>query len=70
MQLGHLQVQLSVGARAAHHGGIGNGRVRSDSTKWPSTVVVGAWVFEGLLRQLAHTRQNAPSCTHAKEALE
>ena len=26
---------------------------------------VDAWVFEGFLRQLAHTRQNAPRCTHA-----
>ena len=64
MHPGHLQVQLSDGACRVHRGDIGNGRVRSDSTKWPSTVVVGAWVFEGLLRQLAHTRQNAPRYTH------
>ena len=65
LPLGCLQVQLSDGARATHHGGIGNGRVCSDSTKWPSTVVINAWVFEGLLRQYEHTSQNAPRCTHA-----
>ena len=65
LPLGCLQVQPGDGARTAHHGSIKNGGVRSDSTKWPSTVVVDAWVFEGLLRQLAHTSRNAPRCTHA-----
>ena len=62
---GHLEALLSGGARRACRGDIGHGRVRSDSTTWPSTVVVGAWGFEGLLRQYEHTSQNAPRCTHA-----
>ena len=44
---GHLEALPSSGARAACHGGIGNGRVCSDSTKWSSTVVLGAWVHLG-----------------------
>ena len=65
MQPGHPPVQLKGEARRGCHGDIGNGRVCCDSTKWPSMVVVGTWAFEGLLRQLAHARQNAPRCTHA-----
>ena len=56
---GHLEALPSGGARRSCRGGIGNGRVRSDSTKWPSTVVVDAWVFEGNMSTRAKTLQDA-----------
>ena len=68
---GHLEALPSGVARRACHGGIGNGGVRSDSTKWPSMVVTGAWVHLGAFcrfgkfwRVCANCRKS-PSNTHA-----
>ena len=44
---GHLEALPSGGGRRPRTRGIHNGRVCSDSTKWSSTVVLGAWVHLG-----------------------
>ena len=63
----HLEALPSNGACRECHGDIGNGRVRSDSTKWPSTVVIGAWVHLALERfgaraQVAVKAPQTPMC--------
>ena len=62
---GHLEALPSGGARAACHGGIGNGRVCSDSTKWSSTVVLGAWVHLGAFWRVCANCRISASNTHA-----
>ena len=62
---GHLEALPSSGARAACHGGIGNGRVCSDSTKWSSTVVLGAWVHLGAFWRVCANCRISASNTHA-----
>ena len=62
---GHLEALPSDGARRAYRGGIGNGRVRSDSTKWPSTVVLDAWVHLGAFWRVCASCRKSPSNTHA-----
>ena len=62
---GHLEALPSDGGRRARTGGIQNGRVCSDSTKWSSTVVLGAWVHLGAFWLVCSYCRKSPSNTHA-----
>ena len=62
---GHLEALPSNETRRGCHGDIQNGRVRSDSTKWSSMVVIGAWVHLGAFRLVCASCRKSPSNTHA-----
>ena len=62
---GHREALPPHGACRACNGDIRNGRVCSDSTKWPSTVVIGAWVHLGAFWLVCASCRKSRSNTHA-----